>query len=213
MFVLKRWIRVLFLAVMVVLLATGCQQAPKSEAQETASQTAPAPASPESSAAQETSSERSGSPEERQERQRQQRLVERWWNQDEVIAFADLSEDQRSQLDEFFGATLEAQTKAQAEQMEGFQHFAVALENGDWETADAQIEAMVVAMGAQARARAELMRSGIALLSDEQRAKLAGEYPLIFQRSWLGSPNRLQGRAAGNTGTRARRRLQEKEDE
>ncbi|MCP3963556.1 MAG: hypothetical protein GY719_37445 [bacterium] len=126
------------------------------------------------------------------------RVISRmWWNQPEKVATLALKVEQREKMDTLGRAYLESQRGSNAGR-EAFGSFAEALEAGDWDAARERSKTLAEATSGPVQAQANLMIDALALLSADQRAKLAAELPGLLSGPWM----RMRGMGRNRPGNR-----------
>ena len=120
-----------------------------------------------------------------------------WWNQSDKIAALKLTAEQRAEMDTLIRSHLEKQRNSTA-MREAFAAFQETLEAGDWDGARKRAQGLADAAAEPVLSQAEMMIGALSLLSAEQRAKVASDYPGLMTGPWLrmpGLPRRLVARA------------------
>lgn len=113
-----------------------------------------------------------------------------WWNDDQAVETLSLSEEQREKMDAYLA---EYREKSDRESRLTPDAFFDALRGGDWAKARAELKRLSDDAMVPVEARGNLKIEVLALLSDEQLAKLVERYPQLIERPWVRGP-RAPGR-------------------
>jgi len=124
-----------------------------------------------------------------------------WWNREAISTELDLTEQQRTRMDEILASSLRLQDEAQQKQREARRRFDAALEQGDFPAARRQAPGLGQAVGNTIESRSTLMIDLLAVLTAEQRRKLLSEHPGLLRQPWEEDPRPRPGQRI-----RARRR-------
>ena len=115
------------------------------------------------------------------------RMVDRaWWNQDPKIEALALTAEQRGKLDTLAQSYI-AGLQADTTRRDAYQAIADALAEGDLDAARGQTGRLADAAAKIARAQAELLIDGVAVLNAKQRGILADKWPGMLKRPWIGA--------------------------
>ena len=118
------------------------------------------------------------------------RMADRpWWNQPKKIEALSLTDEQRGELDAL-AESCRAEQQAKPNPREVYQEMADALTKGDLDAARKLTDSLADAAAKNARAQAQMMIEGVAVLSTDQRGILASEWPGMFRRPWIGAGKR-----------------------
>jgi Spy/CpxP family protein refolding chaperone len=107
-----------------------------------------------------------------------------WWNDPAVVEKLGLSGEQRGQMDQLFEA-YRGERKNAARSSNARDRFLEALEQGDVERAQRELDASAEGERALVQALGELKIGVLSLLSEEQRKTLASAYPRLLPQPWM----------------------------
>ncbi len=127
-------------------------------------------------------------PEAPSEPSKHEKLIARiWWNQPKKVSELQLSDTQRSKMDDLLLAYLEHREQDLEVQREAFSKFGAVLTGDDESVVEQRSKALTDAMSSPLRRQVDLMIEVVDLLTPEQRAGLASRYPKLLSRMWIRS--------------------------
>lgn len=135
------------------------------------------------------------------------RLSRVWWNQGRYVEALELDETQRTAMDRILVEHVERRRALAAEMAEQRRVLGDRLAAGDWQGAEETTDAVAAAYADLGRGEAELATRVARLLNDEQRGKVAAEFPRLLNRPLVvgGIGGRFRGTTDPGAG-RGRRR-------
>jgi hypothetical protein len=112
-----------------------------------------------------------------------ERVRRHWWNDPALVKDLSLSAEQRAAADALYEAH-DAKLRSGGGRGAAQAAFTAALERGDWDAAQKQLDQQAAEAGEPLRAAGELKIEVLRQLSPEQRAGLAARYPRILSTPW-----------------------------
>jgi len=112
-----------------------------------------------------------------------------WWNQPELVEALELTDAQRTKMNDSLTHSVESQRAAQPQQRQHQKTFEQALANGDWATARKEATALRDGLANTWAAQTALKIDVLSQLTAAQRQIVASRYPqLLRQPSVFGLP-------------------------
>lgn len=173
---------------LIVLMISTLTVSTGAMAQDPPTQDPPKP-QPAKASADKTPAEKAQAAAEKTKARRQDLISKTWWNQPKKIEELGLKQEQRSKMDAAIQAFLKNRQNSPREQHKALNAFGEALAKGDQETARRHGDSVAQAISDPVRGQIDMMIEVVALLTPEQRQKLASTYPKLLTRLWIRSAN------------------------
>ncbi len=134
-----------------------------------------------------------------------------WWNQKRKIEKIKITENQRKKMDKILINYLQDQPKDVAAEKKAFKDLAKALTNEGREKTKVQRNKVIKTTSDSVKRQIDMMFDVVSVLTVEQKAAIAQEYPALMSRLWIRSANPAAFRIGKTEGKRNARKGKKKD--